>query len=959
MHLDLSDKGLNFGHLNIQGICGRDMSKFSEIKAILNINKNLHILGLSETKLKDHKITSMFHVDGYQTPFRKDNDSNGGGGIMVYVKNGINAKRREDLEINDISCVWLEISQNKGKSFLIGNMYRPPHSRVEYSDRFEDFIENASEEGKEIILLGDFNKNLFEDNLDREWQNLTLSLGLTQLISQPTRVTPSSKTLIDHIYTSNEDNISSVRVNKQTISDHYAIFGNRKLNSVVNSHSHQTITYRSFKHFDENAFINDLRQIPWEILESFNDVSECVQIWNILFLEIVNKHAPLKQHRVRKERQPEWLSPEIIDCIKERNKCKINGNQRSYVFFRNKVSSMIKSAKNDMYKAKIEKGKDDPRTIWKIFKEYGASRKTATNEIINGLRQNSQLISDDKEMANVFNKYFVNVAAQLKGPAETSDFKHIAEHVNSKVASNTSFHIPEINSSFVRNFLKSLDATKATGLDCIGPKILKIAPDILCPSISYVINKSLASGIFPQPWKEAKISPIFKNGSKDDVNNYRPISILPTLSKIIEKWIQKHLMSFLNNHNLLHEKQSGFREGHSTESALILMIDSWLKAINDGKFVGCLMVDFRKAFDLVDHNILLQKLKLYKCDESSLSWFNSYLSNRTQRVAMNNKCSDSEQISFGVPQGSILGPLLFLIFINDLPLALKHAVTSIDLYADDTTVYDIQSSMETLQQNLQNSLILLNKWCRENGMVINTDKTKVMLITSRQKRYKLQNDSLFLNSDGVDLKLSSNEKILGVQIEENLIWNGHFQYISKKIASSLWLLSQIKSFLSVDDKLLFYNAYIRPHLEYCSVIWGNSTNLNIQKVTKLQRRACKLILMSEYTHLEESCDRLKILSFDEIVFLNKAKIMYKIANNIAPMYLINLFQWRNASDDTISNLRSVANRNFLIPKPKLNLFKNSLSYSGAIIWNSIPLEIKNSNSLDIFVYKCKAWMKQG
>ena len=140
---------------------------------------------------------------------------------------------------------------------------------------------------------------------------------------------------------------------------------------------------------------------------------------------------------------------------------------------------------------------------------------------------------------------------------------------------------------------------------------MKIAPDILCPSISYVINKSLASGIFPQPWKEAKISPIFKNGSKDDVNNYRPISILPTLSKIIEKWIQKHLMSFLNNHNLLHEKQSGFREGHSTESALILMIDSWLKAINDEKFDGCLMVDFRKAFDLVDHNILLQKLKLY------------------------------------------------------------------------------------------------------------------------------------------------------------------------------------------------------------------------------------------------------------------------------------------------------------------------------------------------------------
>ena len=326
---------------------------------------------------------------------------------------------------------------------------------------------------------------------------------------------------------------------------------------------------------------------------------------------------------------------------------------------------------------------------------------------------------------------------------------------------------------------------------------------------------------------------------------------------------------------------------------------------------------------------------------------------------MNNKFSAIEPIRYGVPQGSILGPLMFLIFINDLPLVLKTAVTSTDLYADDSTAYDIHSNMQTLQQNLQNALLLLNKWCRENGMVINTDKTKVMLITSRQKRSNLQDNNLELNFNDVDLKLSSNEKILGVQIEENLLWNSHFQYISKKIASSLWLLSQIKLFLSVDDKLLFYNAYIRPHLEYCSVIWGNSTNLNIKKMTKLQRRACKLILGSEYRHLDEACDRLKILSFNESVFLNKAKMMYKIANNIAPSYLINLFQMRNSSDDTISSLRSVTNRNFLIPKPKLNLFKNSLSYSGAIIWNSIPLEIKNSNSLNMFVNKCKAWLKRG
>ena len=203
------------------------------------------------------------------------------------------------------------------------------------------------------------------------------------------------------------------------------------------------------------------------------------------------------------------------------------------------------------------------------------------------------------------------------------------------------------------------------------------------------------------------MSPIFKSGCRDDVNNYRPISILPTLSKFIEKRIHKQLMSFLNSYTLLHKQQSGFREGHSTESALILMIDSWLKAINDGKFVGCLMVDFRKASDVVDHNLLLQKLRLYKCDENSLSWFNSYLSNRTQMVSINNKVSSSEPIKFGVPQGSILGPLMFLIFINDLPLVLENTIISTGLYVDDTTVYDIQTNMQTLDRNLQNSLLLL------------------------------------------------------------------------------------------------------------------------------------------------------------------------------------------------------------------------------------------------------------
>ena len=227
---NLNSRGMNIGHLNIQGICGEKLGKFSELKVLLTLpeNNNLHILGLSETKLKDHKSTDVFKINGFQTPFRRDNDSNGGGGLLVYVKNGINARRREDLETHDISCIWLEISPPKSKSFLVGNMYRPPDSRVEYNDRFEEFIDSLIDENKEFILLGDFNKDLLNLETDREWGNFTTSLGLTQLVNEPTRVTNASQTIIDHIYTNTEENIQRVHVERLCLSDHYAVFCNRK-----------------------------------------------------------------------------------------------------------------------------------------------------------------------------------------------------------------------------------------------------------------------------------------------------------------------------------------------------------------------------------------------------------------------------------------------------------------------------------------------------------------------------------------------------------------------------------------------------------------------------------------------------------------------------------------------------------------------------------------------------------
>ena len=560
-------------------------------------------------------------------------------------------------------------------------------------------------------------------------------------------------------------------------------------------------------------------------------------------------------------------------------------------------------------------------------------------------------------MTEVFNSYFVNVASNLKEPIVPSNFEVLNEYVNSKIPNDTEFIITPTNDTYVRNFLSLLNTNKSTGIDNIGPKILKLSANVITPSITFIVNKSIKSGEFPNAWKEAKVKPLFKSGAKSDVNNYRPISILPTISKLIEKWVNNQFLEYLNTFDLLHKSQSGFRPKYSTESALIQMVDSWLEAINSGKLIGCVLVDFRKAFDLVDHKILLKKLKYYKCHETCLKWFESYLTSRTQRVSLGSHLSDPAYVTCGVPQGSILGPLLFLIFINDLPLALKQSA-AVDLYADDTIFYDFQTNIDQLQSNLQLTLNSLQDWCRQNGMVINTEKTKVMLITTRQKRQRLQKSVLSLRYSDIDIRMSTCDKILGVFVDENLLWNDQFHHISKKLASYLWLLSKIRSYLSPSHRLLFYNAYIKPHIEYCSIIWSNTSNSNINKINKLQRRACKLILSQEYSGLEESLKRLNILSFDQSVFLNKAKIMYKVHNNIAPSYLQELFHMRDINlNNTVSNLRSVAQHNYIVPQPKCNLFKGSLTFSGVIVWNSIPVEIKMSPTLDNFVKRCTMWLK--
>ena len=554
--------------------------------------------------------------------------------------------------------------------------------------------------------------------------------------------------------------------------------------------NHYTISYRSFKDFDEAKFISDFQSVPWDLIKLFDDTNDILETWTDLFLEAVDKNAPIKQHRVKHKNQPQWITPDILDAIKSRDRHKSLGNDSEYKYWRNKVTKLIKESKKVQYQTYIENNKDNPGSIYKLFQEVGAGKgcKKLPN-ITSIINNNGSVIEDPTEIANAFNNFFVNVASRIKEPVTNSNHDKLKDFCRDRLPENTKFNIPNIEKQTIVAYLSHLDVSKATGTDNIGPRLLKLAAPHIADDIAFICNHSISNSTFPNKWKTAKVSPLYKNGPHDDVNNYRPISILPILSKILEKHVHNCLSNFLHEHQLSHKTQSGFRSQHSCETALIHMIDSWLEAMDNWKIIGVVLVDFKKAFDLVDHRILLSKLKLYAMNNEALMWFNLYQTYRQQQVSVNNSRSDFEPVSCGVPQGSILGPLLFLLFINDLPLYTANVST--DMYADDTTLYDIKNSKDLIEQSLQIALTQLRIWCKNNGMLLNATKTKVMLVTTDQKRQRLNNASLKLDYMDESLQSVSSDKILGVCVDQNLTWSDHIKHISKKISSNIWLLSKI------------------------------------------------------------------------------------------------------------------------------------------------------------------------
>ena len=463
--------------------------------------------------------------------------------------------------------------------------------------------------------------------------------------------------------------------------------------------------------------------------------------------------------------------------------------------------------------------------------------------------------------------------------------------------------------------------------------------------LNHIFNTSLLTGKCPNSLKLAKVVPIYKKDDSSLISNYRPISLLSSISKILEKIIYKRLDNFLKCNNLLIPHQFGFRKGHSTDYAILHIYDKIIESFSKKEHMIGIFMDLSKAFDTIDHQILIHKLNSYGIRGQALSWFKDYLHNRQQYVAFQTHESQKQSIKCGVPQGSILGPLLFIIYVNDIinSSPLLHFI----MFADDTSVFFSHNNLDTLINLLNSELSKISKWFKSNKLSLNANKTNFIHF----KKTNSQITACNILIDGLPLTQKQSTKFLGVTIDSNLTWNEHIHNIHTSMSRNTGILYKLKEFLSERSLLILYNSLVLSHINYCNIIWGNCSTTKLNSLLLLQKRAVRTITNSCYlSHTEPLFHRLKTLRIKDIHTLQTGIFMYKYTHNQLPPLFHNIYNLN-------SNIHTYPTRHSLdyhLENPKIILAQKSIRHHGPDVWNSLPHNLKQCSTL----YSFKASLKK-
>ena len=807
-------------------------------------------------------------------------------------------------------------------------------------------INKLNQEKANYYILGDFNCNLLKINKYpniADFVNTMHSLNALNLVNKPTRF-PRGKqhgrpSILDHLWTNQPHHISKVNLIKDDISDHSPMVFAIELNKKISKTYQNNIFTRDWTNFRSDAFNDSLYDFTCEI-DKNSDIHKKFYDLQIHIANCIEKHAPLRM-RTKKEKKfsgRPWISESIRISINNKNnlyKFLLTHDDQELQKKYNKMKKILKKtvfrAEQNFYGRLFDKWKNESKKIWGLINEITCRKKRDRNTIKTLETANGILTADPKTIADTLNNYFTNIGQNLSdslppSPVTYQQFLKNRQKNSFYLRPSDPMEVLEIIESFKKN---------SPGPDKIPPKFVRIGAPALSNILSSLINECFSNGIYPDPIKIARLTPLHKGDLKEQSKNYRPISILSILSKIIEKLTYKRLIKFIDKNCILNSNQFGFRKAHSTVHAITSIHEQILENINNNEHTISIYLDLSKAFDCVNHNILLSKLEHYGVRGVALNFFKSYLTNRKQYTVVNGFSSDLLYILCGVPQGSTLGPLLFLLYINDLATASKFSAS---LFADDTSLLLKHKNISVLERQCNIELVHINNWFLANKLTANLSKASKYMLTLGKQRSK-HPDHFELEMGNAVLEKVKSIKYLGVMFDERFNWEDHVSYISSKISCSVGILSKLRYYTNIKTLISVYRSLVDSHLTYALGAWGKAGVTVLQPLRVLQNRAIRFISRApRFRRLDNDYLNLRILKLDDLYEVAVLKFMHQYYNGKLPNYFDSYFRSTHVTHRY--NLRHNPEGNLCPIACKKVSMEKSIRYYGPITWEKLSSNVK-------------------
>lgn len=939
---------LNILHMNIRSI-NKNFDELLLLIHTLDVN-NIDIIILSETW--QIITTKNYNIPEFRI-YYNDSKLNQNDGMIIYIKTNILANVTQE-KYQNITITKTDFKFNDN-DICITSLYRSPSSEsnlflTDLETHFKKYKNNKSIE----IFIGDVNLNLLKTNDGQvnNYINYLGGLGYKSYINKATRVTNDNSSCIDHIFVKKQqkskDSLSPI-ILKTSITDHYTTL----LNICSEEKMLQKCECKIIKKIEENLLLYLLEKETWlTVLNTDDPEISCNNFVSVLKNHITFSTKEIKLKNKSKKLKP-WITQGIINSIKTRDKLKLKARSdknvelfEKYKRYRNILNNLIKNAKNQYYKSQIILASNDGKKIWDLIKD-ATNMNEKCLDTINITNDDGQIILDDKAKANFFNTYFLNVGVKMASKISNVDNNLALDYENLPY---TMFLNP-VTEEELTVHIASLKNKSSAGMDGITSLLLKKIHKFILIPLKHIINSIFITGKVPSHFKLSCVTPIYKAGSRTDKANYRPISVISNLAKIFEKCMKQRLMEFLEKYKILSQSQFGFRKARSTEMAIHELVENINNNFNDDRKCIAIFLDLAKAFDTVSHNILLNRMQSLGIRGLSYDILKNYLEDRKQFVKINDKLSDAGIIKIGVPQGTVLGPILFLIYINSLTLLQNQEITIIS-YADDTVLVFSDTSWEKVNIRASIGLCTVKKWLDHNLLTLNLKKTKFIAfspsaIGSNSISHLTLHENNCKNNQnkepcGCKTKIDAVKHIqyLGIMLDQHLRWKQHTEKIARRLRSLIPVFYQLRNILSISQLVTVYKALVESIIRYGIIIWGGLYNSALNSLNVAQNYIIKIMLKKEKRY--PTCE-----------LYNESKIY-----NIKLLYVLQSIIFIHTKFDKSYIDHSYITRDKLNIKLEQKFFKKSLcqryvTFTGPKFYNELPLSIRIIQNKRKFIIEVK------